>query len=146
MNGRHAKRRNGRHVDRDHKQQQPRPKCENGAGLYKFTFNPDKSESRLMTNATMIVICSGGTYFDRDYYADVHLPLAFASWQKHGLESAAAFFPRDADAVDVSVGIYRFRDEAALHAALASAEADAVMADVPRFTDATVARMIGAPL
>jgi hypothetical protein len=30
-----------------------------------------------MTNATMIVICSGGTYFDRDYYVDVHLPLAF---------------------------------------------------------------------
>ncbi|MEY9360498.1 uncharacterized protein (TIGR02118 family) [Bradyrhizobium yuanmingense] len=99
-----------------------------------------------MTNATMIVTCSGGTYFDRDYYVDVHLPLALASWRKHGLESAAAFFPRDADAVDVSVGIYRFRDEAALHAALASAETDAVMADVPRFTDANVSRMIGAPL
>ena len=98
-----------------------------------------------MTNATMIVTCSGGTYFDRDYYVDVHLPLALASWQKHGLESAAAFFPRDADAVDVSVGIYRFR-EAALHAALASAETDAVMADVPRFTDASVSRIIGAAL
>lgn len=95
---------------------------------------------------TMIVTCSGGTYFDRDYYVDVHLPLALASWQKHGLESAAAFFPRDADAVDVSVGIYRFRDEAALHAALASAETDAVMADVPRFTDASVSRIVGAPL
>lgn len=23
-----------------------------------------------MTNATMIVTCSGGTYFDRDYYVD----------------------------------------------------------------------------
>jgi len=99
-----------------------------------------------MTNATMIVTCSGGTYFDRDYYVDVHLPLALASWQTHGLESAAAFFPRDADAADVSVGIYRFRDEAALYAALASAGTDVVMADVARFTDANVSRIIGAPL
>jgi len=99
-----------------------------------------------MANATLIVTCSGGTYFDRDYYVDVHLPLALACWQRHGLESAAAFFPRDADAVDISVGIYRFRDEAALHAALASAETAAVMADVPRFTDATVSRSIGTPM
>jgi len=99
-----------------------------------------------MANATLIVTCSGGTYFDRDYYVDVHLPLALACWQRHGLESAAAFFPRDADAVDVSVGIYRFRDEAALHAALASAETAAVMSDVPRFTDATVSRSIGPPI
>ncbi|OWJ64169.1 hypothetical protein BWR60_26075 [Inquilinus limosus] len=94
----------------------------------------------------MIVTCSGGTYFDRDYYVDVHLPLALACWQRHGLESAAAFFPRDDDAADVSVGIYRFRDEAALHAALASAETAAVMADVPRFTDAAVSRSVGTPI
>ncbi|RJF74262.1 hypothetical protein [Rhodopseudomonas palustris] len=94
----------------------------------------------------MVVTCSGGTYFDRDYYVDVHLPLALAHWQKHGLESAAAFFPRSVDAEDVSVGVYQFRDEAALRAALASADAKAVMDDVPRFTDANVSRMIGAPL
>lgn len=99
-----------------------------------------------MANVTMMVICSGGTYFHRDYYLDVHLPLALACWRQHGLESAAAFFPRDADAVDVSVGIYRFRDEAALYTALASAETEAVMADVPRFTDATVSRSIGTPI
>ena len=99
-----------------------------------------------MENATLIVTCSGGTYFDRDHYIDVHLPLVLACWKQHGLESAAAFFGRDADAVDVSLGIYRFRDEAALHAALASDETAAVMADVPRFTDATVSRSIGTPL
>jgi uncharacterized protein (TIGR02118 family) len=99
-----------------------------------------------MTNAIMIVTCSGGTYFDRDHYVDVHLPLALACWQRYGLESAAAFFPRDAGGADVSVGIYRFRDEDALHAALASAETDTVMADVPNFTDATVSRVIGAPM
>lgn len=99
-----------------------------------------------MAHATLIVTCSGGTYFDRDHYVDVHLPLALACWQRHGLESAAAFFPRDADAVDVAVGIYRFRDAAALHAALASVETAAVMADVPRFTNASVSRSIGTPL
>lgn len=58
-----------------------------------------------MAHATLIVTCSGGTYFDRDYYVDVRLPLALACWQRHGLESASAFFPRDADAADVFVGI-----------------------------------------
>lgn len=99
-----------------------------------------------MAHSTLIVTCSGGTYFDRDYYVDVHLPLALACWQRHGLEAASAFFPRDTDAADVSVAIYRFRDEDALHAALASAEAEAVMADVPRFTDAAVTRIVGIPL
>lgn len=99
-----------------------------------------------MTHVTLIVTCSGGTYFDRDHYVDVHLPLVLACWQRHGLESASAFFPRDAKAADVSVGIYRFRDEDALHAALASAETEAVMADVSRFTDATVSRVVGTPL
>lgn len=99
-----------------------------------------------MAHATLIVTCSGGTYFDRDHYVDVHLPLALACWKRHGLESAAAFFPRDIHAVDVAVGIYRFRDEDALHAALASVETAAVMADVPLFTDATVSRSVGTPL
>jgi hypothetical protein len=99
-----------------------------------------------MTHATLIVTCSGGTYFNRDHYVDVHLPLALACWQRHGLESASAFFPRDANAADVSVGIYLFRDVDALHAALASAETAAVMADVPRFTDASVSKAIGIPL
>jgi hypothetical protein len=94
----------------------------------------------------MIVTCSGGTYFDRDHYVDVHLPLALACWRPHGLVSASAFFPRDAEATEVSVGIYRFRDEDSLHAALASAETDVVMADVSRFTDAVVSRAMGTPL
>ncbi|MGF7156422.1 uncharacterized protein (TIGR02118 family) [Novosphingobium gossypii] len=91
----------------------------------------------------MIATCSGGSFFDRDYYVDVHLPLALQYWRPYGLESASAFFPRDADFPDVSIGIYRFRDQAAIHAALASPETEAVMADVPQFTDATVSRIIG---
>jgi len=99
-----------------------------------------------MAHATLIVTCGGGTYFDRDHYVDVHLPLALACWRRYGLESASAFFPSDANMAEVSVGIYRFRDEGALRAALASAETAAVMADVPRFTDATVSRSVGKPL
>lgn len=98
-----------------------------------------------MANAIMIVTCSGGSFFDRDYYVDVHLPLALECWRSYGLESASAFFPRDADAHDVSIGIYSFRDEAAIHAALASPGTEAVMADVPHFTDASVSRIIGFP-
>jgi hypothetical protein len=99
-----------------------------------------------MTHAILTVMCSGGTYFDREHYVDVHLPLALSCWQQHGLESAWAFFPREPDALHVSVGIYRFRDEDALHTALASAESATVMADVPRFTDATVSRSVAKPL
>lgn len=99
-----------------------------------------------MAHATLIVTCSDGTYFDRDHYVGVHLPLVLACWQRHELESASAFFPHGPNSADISVGIYRFRDEAALRAALASAETDAVMGNVPRFTDATVSRTLGAPL
>lgn len=98
-----------------------------------------------MVKAIMIVTCSGGSFFDRDYYVDVHLPLALECWRRHGLESASAFFPRDAGSPDVSIGIYKFRDEAAIQAALASYETETVMADVPRFTDADVSRIIGFP-
>lgn len=99
----------------------------------------------VMTNAIMIATCSGGSFFDRDYYVDVHLPLALECWRQYGLESASAFFPRDTDAPDVSIGIYTFRNKAAIHAALASCETETVMADVPRFTDANVSRIIGFP-
>jgi uncharacterized protein (TIGR02118 family) len=99
-----------------------------------------------MKPAIMIATCSGGSYFDRDYYVDVHLPLALECWRAYGLERAAAFFPRDAEGAEVSIGIYHFRDEAAIHAALASPETATVMADVPRFTDAAVSRIVGAPV
>lgn len=99
----------------------------------------------VMADAIMIATCSGGSFFDRDYYVDVHLPLVLECWRQYGLESVSAFFPREADAPDVSIGIYRFRDEAAIHAALASRETETVMADVPFFTDASVSRIIGFP-
>lgn len=99
-----------------------------------------------MSNAIMIATCHGGSFFDRDYYVDVHLPLALECWREHGLQSAFAFFPRNIDATDRSIGIYKFRDEAAIYTALASRETEKVMADVPRFTDASVSRIIGFPV
>lgn len=99
----------------------------------------------VMADAIMIVTCRGGSFFDRDYYVDVHLPLALECWRQYGLESASAFFPRDADTPDDSVGIYRFRDEAGIRVALASPATELVMADVPHFTDANVSRIIGFP-
>ena len=76
------------------------------------------------------------TRFDRDYYVANHLPLVMESWGKHGLLSAAAFFPADSGAGTIAICECRFRDEAALQAALASPESEPVMADVASFTDA----------
>ena len=75
------------------------------------------------------------TRFDRDYYVRHHLPLVMACWGSLGLDSCAAFWPADADAGTVAIAECRFRDEAALRAALASPETPRVMADVARFTD-----------
>lgn len=99
-----------------------------------------------MNKARLIVTCSGGTRFDRDYYADTHLPLTLEAWGPHGLETAAAFFPAGAGAGTVSVGIYTFRDEAAMRDALGSPQTERVMGDVERFTDAQVTQSLAVPV
>lgn len=87
---------------------------------------------------TMIVTYPGdaGTRFDRDYYVRTHLPLVMEAWGRYGLEGAEAFFPPDGGTSTIAVCICRFRDEAALRAALASPQSGPVMEDVVRFTDA----------
>lgn len=97
---------------------------------------------------TMYVTYPGdaGTRFDRDYYVRHHLPLVMACWGPHGLESCAAFWPAGAGAGTIAIAECRFRDEAALRAALASPGTSRVMADVPRFTEATPAQTIAAPI
>ena len=96
----------------------------------------------------LMVAClgDGTTRFDRDYYVRKHLPLALECWGPHGLEAVEAFFPTGAGDGWVSLGIYRFRDRAAVDAALGSAETGRVMAEVPNFTDAKVARSLFTPL
>jgi uncharacterized protein (TIGR02118 family) len=75
------------------------------------------------------------TRFDRDYYVSRHIPIVMAAWQQYGLLSCDAFFPASADAATIAIAECKFRDEAAIIAALGSPEASGVMADVPRFTD-----------
>lgn len=102
------------------------------------------------TNASTIIYVTyqGGsdTRFNRGYYIGTHLPLVMKAWRPHGLESAAAFFPEIVQEGTIAVCELRFRDDAALKAALASADTAEVMADVARFTDVKPAIMRAAPL
>ncbi len=97
---------------------------------------------------TMYVTYPGdaGTRFDRDYYVSSHLPLVMDAWGRYGLESAAAFFPPYDGAGTIAVCICRFRDEAALRAALASPQSGPVMADVATFTGATPSQSRATPI
>ena len=76
------------------------------------------------------------TRFDRDRYVNHHLPLVMEAWQPHGLLSCSAFFPAGEGDGTIAIAECKFRDEAAVQAALASLETPRVMADVPSFTDA----------
>ena len=97
---------------------------------------------------TLFVIYPGdaGTRFDRDYYVNIHLPLAREAWGPHGLETLAAFFPAGDGDGTIAIAACGFRDEAALKAALASPQTPRVMADIPRFTDAKPSQSRAVPL
>ncbi len=84
--------------------------------------------------------------FDRDYYVRTHLPLVRESWNRYGLESAAAFFPDGDGAGTIAVCICVFRDDAAVQASFGSPEAPRVMADIPNFTDAQPTQSRALPL
>ena len=97
---------------------------------------------------TMYVTYPGdaSTRFDRDYYVRHHVPLVMECWGPFGLVSCAAFWPADVGAGTIAIAECRFRDEAALHAALASPATPRVMADVARFTDARPAQSLSGPI
>ena len=86
--------------------------------------------------------------FDRGYYVQHHLPLVMKCWGPLGLKSCAAFWPADAGVGTIAIAIAecRFRDEAAMRAALVSPETPRVMADVARFTDAIPVQSLEAPI
>ncbi len=96
---------------------------------------------------TMYVSYSGDadTRFDRDYYVSQHMPLVMASWGPLGLQSCAAFWPATIGGGTICICECRFRDEAAMRAALASPETPRVMADVSVFTDATPEQSLAGP-
>lgn len=96
----------------------------------------------------LIVACLGDetTRFDRAYYVEHHFSLTHECWGPYGLENVDAFLPTGTGDGWVALGIYRFRDKAAVDAALNSPETKRVMADVPNFTDAEVTRSLFTPL
>ena len=98
--------------------------------------------------ATMYVTYSGDadTRFDRDYYVRHHVPLVMACWGPLGLQSCTAFWPAIIGAGTICICECRFRDEAALRAALASPATPRVMADVAHFTDATPEQSLAGPI
>lgn len=86
------------------------------------------------------------TRFDRAYYLETHLPLVLTSWRQYGLTDIASFFPAVAQTGTIAIAELRFRDDAAVTAALSSAEAPGVMADIPNFTDVQPALARAVPL
>ena len=86
------------------------------------------------------------THFDRGYYMETHLPLVLESWRKYGLQTIAAFFPDGTGEGTIAICACAFRDEEAVRASFSSPEAHAVMADVPRFTEAKPNQNLTVPL
>ena len=80
------------------------------------------------------------TRFDRNYYVAHHLPLVMKAWRRYGLKSVAAFFPAAEQEGTIAICECRFRDDAAIAAAVGSPETTDVMADVSHFTDVQPAR------
>lgn len=96
--------------------------------------NVDTTNSK---SVTVYVTYQGDpdTRFDRAYYVDHHLPLVMRAWQKHGLESATAFFPAKDETGTIAICECRFADEVAMNKAFGSSDTPTVMADVVHFTD-----------
>ena len=90
--------------------------------------------------------------FDRSYYRDRHLPLVKEVWGPLGMETISAFFPEANEAAAgpetgiVAACICGFRDEDALHQALASPNTAKVMNDLPHFTDLKARQNVLSPV
>ena len=97
---------------------------------------------------TMYVTYAGdaATPFDRDYYVQHHLPLVMECWAPLGLESCSAFWPALLSEGTICICECRFRDEAAMRAALASPATPRMMADVARFTGAKPVQSLAGPV
>lgn len=88
-----------------------------------------------MANLVVSYPQAEGTHFDADYYRDTHIPLVEASWGEFGLTGAEILWPADSGQPLAAMVVLRFRDAAAIDAALGSAATAAVMGDVPKFTN-----------
>ncbi len=99
-----------------------------------------------MTTMYVTYLGDAATRFDRDYYIQHHLPLVMECWGPLGLEGCAAFWPAVIGAGTICICECRFRDEAAMRAALASPTTPRVMVDIVHFTDATPAQGLVGPI
>ena len=90
--------------------------------------------------AFKVIISYDGTAkhrFDRDYYCKNHIPHVRKVWEPFGLLDIRPFFPGiESDAKGtVCVSQCVFRDKAAMEAAFAAPGTQALMDDIPNFTD-----------
>lgn len=76
-----------------------------------------------------------GATFDRDYYVQVHLPLAQQHFGPVGMTGSQALFPLADDAALLCVGILDFDSAEAIGAAMGVPGAAEVFADVAKFTN-----------
>ncbi len=84
--------------------------------------------------------------FDRDYWINKHLPLVRETWGPYGLMSAGGFFPSGDGGEFIAICPCVFRDEAAIHAALAARETKRLMDDIKNFTLVQPDRKLAKPL
>jgi uncharacterized protein (TIGR02118 family) len=85
--------------------------------------------------------------FDHAYFESVHLPLVRTAWEKYGLVSSTAVYPKaeagHGEGGIVAVAVNEFRDQQAAVAAFGSPESEEVMNDIVRYTDLTPSRLRG---
>ena len=100
-----------------------------------------------MVTLNVIYPATEGTYFDRDYYRDHHLPLVRENWTPLGLRSLSAAFVESAlgggEAAYHCIATLEFESREAFDAAVGGPTAAAVFGDIPKFTDATAVGAVG---
>ena len=88
-----------------------------------------------MANLVVSYPLHEGATFDADYYRDIHIPLVEASWGACGMTGAEILWPADDTQPVAAMVVLRFRDPAAIDAAMSSPATAAVMADIANFTN-----------
>lgn len=85
-----------------------------------------------------------GTKFDMDYYLTKHMPLAQAKWAQYGLKGCKVVQYGGADGAPYSVqSLLDFDSAEGWTRAVASPEAQDVMADVANFADKRPSMWVG---
>lgn len=76
-----------------------------------------------------------GARFDADYYRDKHIPLVEKHWGATGMTGADILWPADGNQPNAAMVVLKFRNAAAIDAALGSYGTPEVLADIANFTD-----------